>query len=268
MVIRRSHCNCRQLGIDQKASSPQGNYLDQRKSLFGSSTDSELLGWLKRVALDPCTPEVLVRKLRNQTLTIRKVLSLSSAEFPQQRKRKFQLFPGSGKFTTTLEFASERLNDQNAKQLAIVHSSSTSLVDSTECASAKKFLNSCSSYSILTSDDNFQKKVQLCFNFDNKNEGAHFNPSNNNISFQGNMDESIDASHSDSKSLVIEDASSISMDSNELLPLIKGSPVIRRVLGGGAMMAEKGNAQKLKSLLGFVKAQLQKETDKYQKRME
>lgn len=58
----------------------------QRESVFGKYTDAEMLSQLKRIALDPCSSKVSqdsIRPLFNQTLRLRKVMTLGHTECPR-----------------------------------------------------------------------------------------------------------------------------------------------------------------------------------------
>ncbi|XP_019186179.1 PREDICTED: AT-rich interactive domain-containing protein 2-like isoform X2 [Ipomoea nil] len=61
--------------------------VEPEKSLFGKYSDAEMLVQLRRIALDPCDPEVTpknVRSLFSQTLRVREVLSLSQTDCPRR----------------------------------------------------------------------------------------------------------------------------------------------------------------------------------------
>lgn len=82
MVILRSHGKDGWQGIDQNASLPKGDQLNRRKPLSCSLSNSDVLVWLKGLALDPCIPTTSsgsVKKL-SQTIRLRKLLSQSSTE--------------------------------------------------------------------------------------------------------------------------------------------------------------------------------------------
>lgn len=70
----------------KKASSPMRDQLRKLNSLFGFYTDSEMLAWLKGLALDPCDRKASPdsdRQLRNQNLKVRKLLPLANDVCPR-----------------------------------------------------------------------------------------------------------------------------------------------------------------------------------------
>ncbi|KAK2966134.1 hypothetical protein RJ640_018387 [Escallonia rubra] len=174
----------------EKASLPKGGGTVERKSLFGRYADSEMLSQLKGLALDPCRPDVSrdsIRPLWNQTLKVREVMGLGDSGFPRvyfsleeagnvvkllgvqsgslRRKRKLQQFLRD-KFRIPLGLASEASENQHMSKLSrgkSSHASSGSCllnsVDSTISFDKKTVLDSQSSGSLLTFDDNFQGKL-------------------------------------------------------------------------------------------------------------
>ncbi|CAH9147751.1 unnamed protein product [Cuscuta epithymum] len=60
--------------------------LESRGSVFGKYSDADMLFKLKRIALDPCDPKASFGKsgsLLNQTLRVRKVLSIGDLDCPR-----------------------------------------------------------------------------------------------------------------------------------------------------------------------------------------
>ncbi|KAF5940927.1 hypothetical protein HYC85_022094 [Camellia sinensis] len=147
---------------NDKASLPNVGGVGQTKSAFGKYSDSDMLSWIKRLALDPCTSgpsQSTIRPLWNQTMKVRKVMALSVTEFPR-RKRKLQQFL-KDKFAYARGLTSETSNQQSVTNLSkgqLSRASSNSCllnsIDSTGSFNKKIFLNSSSSGSLLTCEDN------------------------------------------------------------------------------------------------------------------
>lgn len=79
----------------KKASFPMGDQLQKWKSPFGLYTDSDMLVWLKGLALDPCDQKASpdsARQLWNQSLKVRKFLLLGNAESPRVRSTQHWYF--------------------------------------------------------------------------------------------------------------------------------------------------------------------------------
>lgn len=78
MALSTSHSRLGYCGSDhEKSSLPVGDQLQERKLSFGIYTDSDILGWLKGLALDPSDPKASpgsTRQLRKQSLEVRKLL--------------------------------------------------------------------------------------------------------------------------------------------------------------------------------------------------
>lgn len=152
---------------NDKVCLPKGGNVVEGKSVFGKYDDSEMLFQLKALALNHCEPGVSrdsIRPLWDQTLQVRKLMALSDTEFPR-RKRKLQQFL-KDKFKSATELVSEASNQQNVSKLSrgqISHASSASCVlnttDFVESLHERILLNSHSSGSLLTSEDNFQRQL-------------------------------------------------------------------------------------------------------------
>lgn len=77
MALSTRHSRLGYCRSDEKSSFPVGDQLQERKSSFGIYTDSDILGWLKGLALDPSDPKASpgsTRQLRKQSLEIRKLM--------------------------------------------------------------------------------------------------------------------------------------------------------------------------------------------------
>lgn len=60
----------------------------QRNSIFGRYSEAEMISLLKGLALDPCSPQFALDKIRplfNQILRLRKVINLNDSEIPWVR---------------------------------------------------------------------------------------------------------------------------------------------------------------------------------------
>lgn len=89
------------------------------KSLFGSCADSDMLLWLKRLAVDPCNSgasRVSDKKIWDQTLQVRKVILLSNADFPR-RKRKLEQFV-KGNFKSGSKVSSVNYNHKSCIKIS------------------------------------------------------------------------------------------------------------------------------------------------------
>lgn len=80
MSPRRSSSDPRIQGSDERASLLDKDRVQARNLVFGSSGDSDMLMWLKGLALNPCNSKAPheVQKLQNHSLKVRKVLFMGS----------------------------------------------------------------------------------------------------------------------------------------------------------------------------------------------
>ncbi|KAH9736383.1 DNA topoisomerase 2 [Citrus sinensis] len=177
---------------------------------------SDMLGWLKLLALDPCEPDVSrdsVQKFWYQALQLRKVWHISNAKC-SQRKRKLEQFLNGGNFKAASGLASKRSNYQNVKKVTC----------------QKTVRNSCSSDGCLTFDNSFKQKQlptdsntsdsittwdpfsEDIFSLVNKNESFNgsdfFSPENYIVQDQPLVDscELISSSHSSSSEEKVQQA--------------------------------------------------------------
>ena len=73
---------CGRNAKNDKASSCNGGGIGI-KSVFGKYSDSDMLCWIKGLALDPCASrasQTSIQPLWNQTRKVRKIMELSSIE--------------------------------------------------------------------------------------------------------------------------------------------------------------------------------------------
>ncbi|XP_027066247.2 uncharacterized protein [Coffea arabica] len=134
----------------------------KESSVFGQYSDAELVAQLKGLALDPCNSEYSQSKIRplwTQTIRVRKAMAMADTEFPRRKRKLQQLLkalPGYG---------SELSNQQCWTKLSrgrVLHASSASCflssVESAESFDPKVLLESNSSNSLLTFEDDFLEK--------------------------------------------------------------------------------------------------------------
>ncbi|KAK6943078.1 hypothetical protein RJ641_028455 [Dillenia turbinata] len=114
----------------------KGVQMTQRKSIFGFYADSNVLSFLKELAIDQCvskSSEFSIPRLCNQILRVRQVVRLYNPECPR-RKRKFQEFL-KGKFPAFFGLALKSSNQQSSSELnkcqVSIASSASSLLSST-----------------------------------------------------------------------------------------------------------------------------------------
>ncbi|KAH7553803.1 hypothetical protein ACOSP7_029335 [Xanthoceras sorbifolium] len=164
MVVLPKRDNCKKLGKNQNASLPKAKQACRKNLCSGSTAGSDLLVWLKGLALNPLAPDTLkdsAGKLLNQTLKLREVLRFGNAEC-QQRKRKLER-DVRGKDSAASILASENSNGQNVKKSKWVNKQchSVSCLSYTT-VTTETALNSCGSGSILTSDSCSQLMKRPC----------------------------------------------------------------------------------------------------------
>ncbi|CAH9103401.1 unnamed protein product [Cuscuta europaea] len=140
--------------------------LEPRGSVFGKYSDADMLFKLKRIALDPCDPKAGFRKsgsLLNQTLRVRKVLSIGDPDCPR-RKRKLQLYiKGNLRNAPNLPletFDNKTKEKKSRRQLS--HASTVSCFNSS--VKSKSFeknavLTSHSPTSLLTFEESLQERM-------------------------------------------------------------------------------------------------------------
>nr|GMD43382.1 AT-rich interactive domain-containing protein 2-like [Ipomoea batatas] len=141
--------------------------VEPEKCLFGKYSDAEMLVQLRRIALDPCDPEVTLKNvgsLFSQTLRVREVLSLSQTDCPR-RKRKLQQYVKE-KLRSAPKLALEAFDQESEgkksrKQLTHMSrvSSLPGSVKSTRSSQQKPISTSHSTKSLLTFEDSFQERV-------------------------------------------------------------------------------------------------------------
>ncbi|XP_031101657.1 AT-rich interactive domain-containing protein 2-like isoform X2 [Ipomoea triloba] len=143
--------------------------VEPEKCLFGKYSDAEMLVQLRRIALDPCDPEVTLKNvgsLFSQTLRVREVLSLSQTDCPR-RKRKLQQYVKE-KLRSAPKLALEAFDQESEgkksrKQLTHMSSVSSLLgsVKSTRSSQQKPISTSHSTKSLLTFEDSFQERTMV-----------------------------------------------------------------------------------------------------------
>ncbi|KAJ0028672.1 hypothetical protein Pint_35229 [Pistacia integerrima] len=221
---------------NQKASLSKVEQMGPKKWVVNSNTCSNMLLCLKGLALDPCEPETLkdlVRKLRNQTLKLRKVWRSNDGEcsqikycnelcvlwhqlitdemrkLPEMKKRKREQFLQRGNFTKASGLASQDSNNQNVKTLCCKQLGPASGLPNLAVR------NSCSSGSVLTFDSTFQWK-QPSTESNNLDNRTNWSPYNNNVSCLVDTEESINGSNPLSlENFIVQDPTS--EDSCELI---------------------------------------------------
>lgn len=174
MTVLRRQGDCSRQERNDGAPLPKDKLIRQ-KLLFGSFADSDMVAWLRGLALDPCKSGAshdLNRRLCDQIINVRKVMLLTNTEFPR-RKRKLQQFlngkfratTGSGKFRATAGLSTEKHTQQkciklNRGKFSVASSASClqNLADSYESFNQHIFLSSRDSGSLLTFEDNFKGK--------------------------------------------------------------------------------------------------------------
>ncbi|KAK9290239.1 hypothetical protein L1049_008406 [Liquidambar formosana] len=201
MAVLQEKGDCNWQERTPKAPLPKGDEITRRKSLFGSYTDSEVVLWLKGLALDPCKPGASQnsnRRLCDQILNVRKAMLLTNTEFPR-RKRKLQQFL-KGNFAATSGLVSEKYNQQNCmkssrRQLSAASSVSCLLnsADSTESFNKHIVQNSRNSGSSLTFEDIRRKQVSTDFSF--PDSAIDFGPNIEDTSPLIDSDESVNGSN-------------------------------------------------------------------------
>lgn len=165
MVITRSGGgggDCGRQGRKLKDSST-GDASRQRQSPLGSCADSDLISWLRGLALNPCNYEASKEsggRLWDQLLKLRKIMFLTHSEFPR-RKRALQQFL-KGEFTTTpgLVKSDQQSFKKLRRQFFHTSSISCSLNSADSIGSDNQCIahNSRSLGSLLTFEDNFRGK--------------------------------------------------------------------------------------------------------------
>ncbi|XP_008242173.1 PREDICTED: uncharacterized protein LOC103340529 [Prunus mume] len=146
----------------KKPSFPLADQLQKQKSPFGFYTDSDMLVWLKGLALDPCDRKASpdsARQLWKQSLKVRKLLLLGNVVCPR-RKRKLHQFLNSSKFAGASGLATEQSYVHTVKKMGRVHSVScvTNTNANSEIFEPLVLCNSRSSGSLLTFEDEDQHK--------------------------------------------------------------------------------------------------------------
>ncbi|KAM1038156.1 hypothetical protein ACFX13_033607 [Malus domestica] len=162
----------------KKASFPMGDQLQKWKSPFGLYADSDMLVWLKGLALDPCDQKASpdsARQLWNQTLKVRKFLLLGNAESPR-RKRTLDQFLKVSKFAEVSRLHPEKSDVHSVKRLSTGHSVSCLTHTNANNGISKPQLLSSShgSGSLLTSEDEYHGKPGSTYltSMDMENYGA------------------------------------------------------------------------------------------------
>lgn len=188
---------------NNKAPLPKGDVARQGKLLFGSYSDTEIVLWLKALALDPCKPgasQESNQKLRDQILNVRKVMLMTSTQFPQRKRKLEQYF--KGKTATNSGSTSEKYNQQNCTKLSRAHisvASSTSCLlnsaDSTDSLNWQFLQNPGSSGSLLVSENSSRGK-QVATNLSFLDNAVDFCPTT--IKYSSSLidsDESVNGSN-------------------------------------------------------------------------
>ncbi|VFQ71835.1 unnamed protein product [Cuscuta campestris] len=136
------------------------------RSIFGKYSDVDMLFQLKRIALNPCDPEVSFKKcgsLLNQTLRVREALTISQTN-SSRRKRKFQLFVKEKLRNTPnlpLEVFEKETEGKNKRKQLSHMSTASCFHDSVKSKSFDKnaILTSHSAKSLVSFEDTLQERV-------------------------------------------------------------------------------------------------------------
>lgn len=86
MTLMRSPSGRDNQGSAKKPSFPLADQLQKQRSPFGFYTDSDMLVWLKGLALDPCDRKASpdsAQQLWKQSLKVRKLLLLGNVVCPR-----------------------------------------------------------------------------------------------------------------------------------------------------------------------------------------
>ncbi|KAL3536489.1 hypothetical protein ACH5RR_004950 [Cinchona calisaya] len=140
----------------------KGGKVMKECSVFGKYSDAELVDKLKGLAVDPSNSEYSLSKIRafwNQIIGVRKAMGLSDTEFPRRKRKLQQLLkalPGYGPELSNLQSGTKLSRGQ------VSHVSSASCflssLESAESFDQKILLESHSSNSLLTCEDDFLEK--------------------------------------------------------------------------------------------------------------
>ncbi|XP_048438952.1 uncharacterized protein LOC103949452 [Pyrus x bretschneideri] len=147
----------------KKAYFPMGDQLQKWKSPFGLYADSDMLVWLKGLALDPCDRNVSpgsLRQLWNQSLKVRKFLLLGNAESPRKKRKLDQFLKGS-KFAEVSRLDTGKSDVRSVKRMSTGHSVSSCLTNTNanhEISKPRLVSNSHGSGSLLTFENEYQGK--------------------------------------------------------------------------------------------------------------
>ncbi|KAK9921017.1 hypothetical protein M0R45_029549 [Rubus argutus] len=162
MSLLTSHSSHDNQGSDEKAALPLRDQKRETKSSFGSYTDSDILVWLKGLAMDPGDRKASpgsARQLWNQSLELRKLLLLGNDVCPRSKRKLDQFLKGS-RFAGASVLATNKSDDQSIKR--ICRGNSVSCLANTngknETFGPQLLCNSHMSGSSLTNEDEYHGK--------------------------------------------------------------------------------------------------------------